>query len=388
MKARFLTFLGVLSLALGTLTSCSDAIFETIETEKKVDTNTLPLLLSIFDIASPSTGNYYVAAGAVYRGILSGPGGTLTWTPNKDDTSRPFNPPGNPLCTSMAVFGGRLWGGFISTSGDASLYQSGPTFSFAAADGGQLRSFLTAGEQATLLRSAGPAGTENLFIGGATAQGSSDYVYQLDYIPFGSTTSTATALPTFPKPIAGVGYDAAHGPAYWAASGSTVYKAGATPDFAGAAVVGNTGIGSDQINGLFVDSVRGVVFVATQTNGIFLTKDGGTTWIHIGADFPQGSSKAAPFLTVAGPIDDLAGTPDKYLVGSDGFGYYTLSLSAGTVSRFSDTTILLYTCSVSRILVENGNVVIGTNLNGLWRAVFDRTSGQILSGTNQYWIHE
>jgi hypothetical protein len=377
MKARFLTCLGVLSLTLGTLTSCSDAIFATIETEKKVVTNTLPLLLSIFDIASPSTGNYYVAAGAVYQGILSGPNGTLTWTPNTDNTSRPFNPPGNPLCTSMALLGANLFGGFITTSGNASLYKADVTFSFSNSTP---ISMLSPGEQITLMRAA----NGNLFIGGATASGASDYVFQLDYSTNG-TAWNATSLTGLTKPIAGVGYDTPNGD-YWAASGTTIYRAG-TPDFASPTLISNTG-NTDPINGLFVDSARSVVFVATKTNGIFFTKNRGVAWTHIAADVPQGASKAAPFLTVTGPVDDLAATPDKYLVGSDGFGYYTLSLGAGTVSRFSDTTILLYTCSVSRILVENGNVLMGTNLNGLWRAVFDRNTGLILSGTNQYWIHE
>ena len=323
-----------------------------------------------------------MAAGAVYQGILTGPGGTLTWIPNTDNTSRPFNPTGNPLCTSMALLGPTLFGGFITTSGEASLYEADGTFSFAAGHGTQ-RTMLSAsaGEQITLLKSA----NGNLFIGGATASGGSDYVYQLDQSADG-TTWNATPLTGLNKPIAGVGYDAVrHGllgslrDDCLQGGGGRIFRVprpSSTP--------GNT----DPINGLFVDSAHGIVFFVTQTNGIFFTKTGGATWTHIPAEVPSGASKAAPFLTVAGPIDDLAGTPDKYLVGSDGFGYYTLSLSAGTLSRFSDTTILLYTCSVSRILVENGNVLMGTNLNGLWRAVFDRTTGLILSGTNQYWIHE
>jgi hypothetical protein len=38
--------------------------------------------------------------------------------------------------------------------------------------------------------------------------------------------------------------------------------------------------------------------------------------------------------------------------------------------------------------VDGDNVLMGTNYNGLWRAVFNLTNGQVLNGTNLYWIHE
>ena len=193
-----------------------------------------------------------------------------------------------------------------------------------------------------------------------------------------------------------MGYDATK-TSYWAATGSTIYSSTSLPTFT---AVPDPGVGSDLINGLFVDSTNGVVFIATKTRGVFFTKDGGATWTRILAETPQGSSNPASFLTVAGPVDVSAVPPnDKYHVGSDGtnslgFGYYTLSLSASTLTRFPDTTILLYSSSVSRILVDTTstpgfvNVLLGTNFNGLWRGVFDPTTGQILSGTNLYWIHE
>ena len=141
----------------------------------------------------------------------------------------------------------------------------------------------------------------------------------------------------------------------------------------------------------------GVVIVLTKTSGVFYTTTSATVtpnsgWSHF-SDQPQGSANPASFLCAAGPVNPL-GTNDLYLIGSDGnnttgFGYYTLSVSTGAYSRFSDTTILLYTSSVSHILVDSqNNVLMGTNYNGLWRGVFDPGSGQILNGTNQYWIHE
>jgi len=33
-------------------------------------------------------------------------------------------------------------------------------------------------------------------------------------------------------------------------------------------------------------------------------------------------------------------------------------------------------------------VLLGTNGQGVWRGVVSTVNGEILTGTNQYWIHE
>ena len=139
---------------------------------------------------------------------------------------------------------------------------------------------------------------------------------------------------------------------------------------------------------------RRTVIVLTKTKGVFYTTNGGTAWTNVSPGLPSGSANPAAFLCARRPVNPAPfGAGDLYLVGSDGnnttgFGYYTLSTTTGAIDRFSDTTILLYTSSVSRIVVDGPNVLIGTNFNGLWRGVFSQVTGQILSGTNQYWIHE
>src|SRR5208282_1184963 len=106
MKARHLTLLGLCSLALAALTSCSDAIFATLESATQTTTNTLSLILNIYNIAVPSPGTYWVAAGGVFQGILAGNSpGTVSWRPNVNDNSRPFNPSGT-ACTVLALFSG------------------------------------------------------------------------------------------------------------------------------------------------------------------------------------------------------------------------------------------------------------------------------------------
>ncbi len=91
---------------------------------------------------------------------------------------------------------------------------------------------------------------------------------------------------------------------------------------------------------------------------------------------------------MAGPIDS-AGPNDAYLVGSDGYGYFSLSFAAAkansptTFTQFSDSTIALYTASVSRIVDDNGMILMGTNGAGLWRASFNPATGAISSAWDQ-----
>jgi len=373
MKARYLTILGVLSLAAAALTSCTDAIFATIEAERKVATNTLSQTISVFDIATVAPGvpggPYYVAAGGVFQGTLSA--GTMSWYPA--DTTRPLNPSGL-LCNAMVYYPSTsaLWGGFISSSGAPGLYKSsaGPNFSFASRV--PIGDSAIINKQAILLQVA----NNHLFM-----VSTPDTInYELDYKADGASPWVAGFLSTLSKPVAGVAWDGTH---YWAASGTNVYRSvdpPTTSSFIAPPVSPN--LSGDQVNGVFADPVKGYAFLATKKNGVFFTTNGGTTWNQITA--PIVGSATVSYLCVAGPIDGA--TSDKYLVGSDGYGYYTLSISGNSLSRFGDSTVSLYSESVARILVDGVNVFMGTNANGLWRAVFDTNAGALASG--QAWIHE
>jgi hypothetical protein len=372
MKARRIICIALVAVSVTAFVSCSDAIYATIETAIKTSTNTLSLLLTVTDIVVPPPGGtYYVSAGAVFLGTLVN--GTVTWTPNVNDNTRPLNPSGY-VCNALTQFSvdGRLYGGFVTGPGAVALYRSDTSLSFNGTHGTLITSTVSPGEQVTYLKSANGI----LFMGGATfPTGATQYVYELDYSADGTTWNPAIASP-LAYPVSGVGYDFVH-TVYWASSGSNLYK-GSSPSTL--ALVGNPS-GADPILGLFVDSANGRVFLTMKTSGIYFSSDG-ATWAHIGADL-NGSAQMA-YLCAAGPVDP---GNNIYLVGADGFGYYTLNFGAGSWSRFGDTTILLYTSSVSRIVFDgpNSNVLMGTNLNGLWRGVFDST-GALASG--QSWTHE
>jgi hypothetical protein len=375
MKARHLVLPALVLAALAALSSCTDAIYSIIENERKVVTSTLGLTISVFGIATSAAGGpYFVAAGALFRGTFNA-SQTIDWYPS--DTSRPLNPSGFPICNALVYYGptATLWGGFVSTAGSAALYQSTAGLSFAGQS--PVNDPAINGKQATLLQVA----NGHIFMG-STAD---TLTYELDVNMTGASPWTVQkTIPPSPNPtpITGIGFD---GTRYWMASSNLVYSdASDPPTFAaaGTSTLGGLTVGST-INGVYADpNNAGRVFFATKSNGIYYTLDGGTTWKNIGADVI--GNVIVSDLCVAGPADGL--TADKYLVGSDGYGYYTLSVSQNSMSRFGDSTVILYIESVSRILVDGANVFAGTNMNGLWRAVFDTTVGALASG--QSWVHE
>ena len=72
MKARYAISIVLLSLAVMTCASCSDAVFATVETAVKTNTNSLSLILNINDITVPSAGTYYVSARRRFPGPAAG----------------------------------------------------------------------------------------------------------------------------------------------------------------------------------------------------------------------------------------------------------------------------------------------------------------------------
>ena len=124
MKTTYHMRAAILGLAALTLAACHDAIFATIDTEKKSATNTLSETLNVVDIEATGTGAFTVAAGGIFQGALSGANGTMSWNPNTNNTARPFNPAGL-LCNVMTLFNNgtttNLYGGFTDQQGGLSV---------------------------------------------------------------------------------------------------------------------------------------------------------------------------------------------------------------------------------------------------------------------------
>jgi hypothetical protein len=218
-------------------------------------------------------------------------------------------------------------------------------------------------------------GTE-LFVVCAVLSGS-NYVYELEHHT--GTWAGAPLVTNVADPIVGVAFGGAPDVNYFMAAGGTIsWDAGGTGNF----TTGTHALASgDTAQGIFGDETNHRIFVVGKSGGVYYTADDGASWTQVAA--PSGNSAPVPLLSVAGPIDT---GKDKYLVGSEGFGYYVFSVSGATFTRFSDSTVPLYSGSIRRILVDGAGpstVLMGTNGAGLWRASFDAT-GTLSSA----WTHE
>ena len=418
MKAR-IAYLFILFAAAGTiLLSCEangGSIYATIETEQKATTNTLPTLMTVADIVVQPSGTYYVAAGGIFRGVLDTVKNTVAWTPNNPTGSTPaypFNPiyggvtkvAPYDLCNSLAYFNTHFWGGFSTGSDDPATSSNNVGLvrfdaTATAATGGTQVSTVSGG-QVTMLRAEG----SYLFMSTATSTSSLlAPTYDLEYSSDGATWATVPGMTSLPYPVVGMAYD---GTNYWAVTRgidvwqvtngvdtkttnyNVIYK-GASPGSLSVlatppALTHTAGQPNDGYNDIFVDPTTHTVFVPSIRDGVNVSTDAGATWTAVTTPAIGGTTPVS-FLTVSATLNP--GTNTIYLAGSDGYGYYTLSTGTNpaTLTRQSSTTILLYGESVSKIIVDGSNVLMGTNLNGVWRTQFG-TDGNLQSGAS--WTHE
>ena len=357
-------------LVLAGCTADGGLIYSTIETATKTTTgaDTARLTATVSDLVlAPVANTYYVASGTIYQGVLSS--GALTWTPSGTSQTPVFNPDALSLANALVYVPSTStwWGGFTTSSASLGIYKaSGNQPSTWAAE----TDTNVAGKQVMLLRVA----NNNLFMSGGTLAGSPvQYQYELDVnTGSGWTAPTVTGLA---NPITGVAWD---GTRYYYSSGALVNSdtsangAFATTEATGAA-------STDTVNGLFGDPARSRVFALTTSEGLYYRVSGGA-WTQVAA--PTVSSVTVSLLSLAGPVDSAG---NVYLVGTDGYGFYTLTLNNNTLTRSADSTIALYTGSVRNILVDpsNGTVLMGTNGLGVWSATFD-TTGALATA----WTHD
>ena len=163
---------------------------------------------------------------------------------------------------------------------------------------------------------------------------------------------------------------------YWAVSGTSLYSGAA-----GALVVEprlTKSATEEVLTSVFSDNGTRL-FVTSNLGYVYYSADEGATWTP-NASAMKVSDTVVSFLTVAGGPNQ-----SKMLVGSDGYGYYVLdtAVTPPTLARFADSTIGLYTASISRFLIDE-NRLFACTLKGLWRTEsFDATDCSVES-----WIQE
>ena len=400
--------LAALALA-SVLLSCNGtgAIYSTIETEKKTPVSVLNSNITVLDIVNIPGADplpYFVAAGAIFNGTQVDPAtGAIGW-PNEGQSPVAVAPPqGGALCQSLSLApnyptDNALYGGFFTSDGSVmGLYRSvpnGSTYTFQGATqitGGGTVTLV--GKQIVLLQVAGG----KLFVVAASLpSGASSYTYELDYYD-PSLAAWAQVqmglLTTLPAPVTGVGFSggtyfvtvAASPGANW----TTRLYTGASLSAALTDSTGALGLVSSDLRGVTVDTVNGNVLIPGDNGAVYFSTNAGGVWSHIqtGDQVSNGNNGTIGFLTVS---QEVGSAGPVYLVGSDGNGFYFLTLTPGvTLARFSDVTQTgLYQGAVRRILVDNprSNLVFfgmastgpgyysGVS-EGLWRNFFDPVAG-------------
>jgi hypothetical protein len=349
-----------LALLLASCTVNGGTIFYVLENEVKQPDTGLGVsgtTLTVHDIVSFS-GTYYVAAGKVW----SSPAGTLSslkWTA--------MTPPQtDSLCVAMAVFGGRLYGGFIDSHGTGlGIYSFGAGGSFGSTP--DAITGIPSGDQISRLI---PAGGRLLAVTSTPGSDlSTPFTYSLYSSADGSTfTGVVTGLSSH---IVEATFD---GSSYWAVSGTSLYT-GAAGSLSPTSTLGS----SDALLSVVYDGTN--LWVAAKSSGLYFSSNSGASWSHASADAPAGI--AAPYLEVG-----ILPTPGKALAGSDGYGYYIIDFttpSAPVLTRYVNLSLAFYVSSARRFMVDavNDVVLAGTSGYGLWAGTLSAASSDpqlIVSG--------
>jgi hypothetical protein len=394
MKAPAIIRFLAIAAALALFASCTPNggnIYATIESAKKTVTSALAKTLTIQDLTMDTVagfppGAYYVAAGAIYKGGYnpgspSTTGDVILWQTDGSGNLLPLAPPvAGQICTALVYDGAELWGAFFNPNNSTfGLYHSsGMSFASSTADPA------FAGKQVMLLQMAG--GTVFAVAGDVTG---SPYTFGLYYYSAGWNQMQLSGASTVPYMINGV---AQVGTAYWAVGGTTVhvYSSLGAVDAPVTVLDGyNLAASAGQLNGIFVDSAQNRVFIPSKSGGVYYSSNNGVggTWSQYGPDSINGNTVG--YLCVAGPVDNTSGGKE-YLVGADGYGYYYMYVPPATPSftRYNDSTILLYSTAIRRIMVDSRtiwSVFMGTAGGGLWRATFN---GGVPDPSTVGWIHE
>lgn len=368
MKARIIVFLFAAVLLLWACTAGGGSIYYTLENEVKTTDNTLKNTIPIHGIAKLGT-DYYVAAGNIWKGA-SGTD-TVSW-----NTTAPITPPAaGALCTALVEFGGDLYGGFITQSGNLGLYTAAVP-STSTFGGGQIADLLVVNKQVVLLAVVKSLTVPELVV--STASAGDPFVYDLLLSTDGATyASLLGPSVTVTKPFTGVAHTSATGK-YWAVAGASLYSgtAGALDKVASP----TDATAEEVLTSIFSDDETSRLFVTSNLGFVYYSANEGATWTK-NATAEKVGDATVKFLAVAG-----APSAAKMLVASDGYGYYVLAVAAPpTLARFAGSTIGLYTASVRRFLIDGPRLFACTNSKGLWR---NESFNPADCSTVESWIQE
>jgi hypothetical protein len=349
-------------------------IYYILENEQKQPPSNLGSTITGADVARLGS-SYYAAAGTIFQGVLE-TNGTVTWV--TDGKTTPLAPPvSGALCNALAAFQGNLYGGFLTTSSNLGLYKaSGADFTSA---GAHITDAGVSGSQQQITRLI-VAGGQLLIIVATPAVDPTTKTQPFTYslVATADGVSFTVLMTNIPVSINDASFD---GTTYYAVTSNdatvspnvppVLYKgtlSGLQPDSNFPTLAA-----TDSLQGVYCDG--GAVYVSSKASGIYVLRTG--TWTPIAPDTQSGNTVS--YFGISGPVAGPSGP--LYLIGSDGYGYYSLSKNDNTIARSADTTMItlaLYTASIKKLVVDGtlspANVFACTVNGGLWKGVVDSTN--------------
>jgi hypothetical protein len=275
------------------------------------------------------------------------------------------------LCNGLVAFGTELYGAFFPASGSTLPGLFVTTGGGAAFSATSLSDTDIQDRQISLLRV-----IPGSRIVAVTATGSgSPFTYSAWDSPDGSTFTEVLAGRT----VGITGVTRTADLTYWAATGKELFS-GPAAGMSAYAMGGYTIGATDALRDVFADGNR--LIVSSKLGAVYYCPDvTAPSWTKVTA--AKVGDRTVGLLGIAGPVD-AAG--DKYLVGADGYGYYTLDVSptTPTLTRFDESTIALYASAVRGFFIDGTTVFAQTLARGLWRATF--TVGGVPDSSG--WIQE
>lgn len=351
MQSRILRF--VVALALAVFATACDPIYWRIEREPITENTKLPDRITVFDLALEGAGGpYYVAAGTIWKGDTARLP-DLWWDPLPEPGSlvTVASPADGAMCTALAYYSARLWGGFIEGSGNLGLYRSSPALDFE----GRAAETDTAvdGKQVIRLK------VVNGLLIIVTADSSFDYsVHTYNGAAYDTVDLSLTGHVAATKinDVAFFPFDSK----YYATSGAKLY-AGAGPLVDVTASLPALDAG-DELRDLFENA--GTLYLTSKRSTLYYTTDG-TTWNH--RHVVDGKGEAipdVPLTALCGPVDG------KIVVGTDGYGYCLFDGSALVrLDKVLYESSPIYDAAIRRFLLDPGaRLFAGTFGGGLLRA--------------------
>ncbi len=353
-----ITFI-VLSLFLWSCNTGENAIFYTLENEKRTVDNTLPNEVTVTGIVKIGD-YYYVSLGAIYRRNASN--SENKWDPI---TIKMNGESSSGLCNNLAYFNGKLYGAFIMDSSD----QTATSFGLYSA---------TVNTNTTEIDWSGPINIGasqseiqivRLFIVNGTliviTKEETALPYNLYYSTDGSNFShCATTFDLLPNDCTFFNSQ------YWLIVGNKIY----TGNLSSFSEISTTNYPEGKVSGtyfggIYYSSDFGALYLSSRDGKIFSTTDG-TTWKTANGGEPiKVSDKAVPFGIFYQINSNLM------LLGTDGYGFYRIIggdiTNSANIKRFSDNTKAeLYSASVLKFFKDpstNPTVIFAcTSGYGLW----------------------